>query len=69
MQRERQPEGEQTVFCLKGAQTAIALGNGLDAIATIAVIDRGGNRQTISDNYITGIGILNLHTDFVLLDI
>ena len=67
--RERQPEGKHPVFCLEGTQTAIALGNGLDAVATIAVTDPRGNRQTVPNHYLTCIGILDQHKDIALPDI
>ena len=44
VQRKRQPEGKQTVLCLKGTQAAIALGYGLYAVAAIAVTIPFGNR-------------------------
>ena len=69
MQRERQPEGKHPVLCLKGTQSAIALGNGLDAVATVAVTDPRGNRQTIPDHYLTCIGILDQHKNIALPDI
>ena len=68
-QKEEQPEGKQSVFRIKGAQTTVALSNGLYAVAAIAVTFARGNRQAIPDNYLAGIGILNLDKELVLLNI
>ena len=67
--KKGQTEGKHPVFCLEGTQTAIALGNGLDAVATIAVPFARGNRQTVPDHYLTCIGILDQHKDIALPDI
>ena len=69
VQRERQPEGKHPVFCLEGTKAAIALGNGLDAIATVTVPFTRGNRQTVPDHYLICIGILDQHKDIALPDI
>ena len=64
--RNCKAEGKQAVFCREGAQTSIALNNGLDTVATITVPLLCGNRQTISHDHITGIGILNLDQNSIL---
>ena len=68
-QKEEQSERKQSVFRIKGAQTTVALSIGLYAVAAIAVTFARGNRQAIPDNYLAGIGILNLDEELILLDI
>ena len=68
-QKEEQSERKQSVFRIKGAQTTVALSNGLYAVAAIAVTLARGNRQAIPDNYLAGIGILNLDKELVLINI
>jgi len=68
-QGESQPEGKHTVFRLKGAQTAVTLGNTLDAFVSAAMAFLLGNRKAIAYDNLTGIGVLDLEKEFVLLDL
>ena len=68
-QGEGQPEGEQTVICFKGAKAVVSLSYGLNAVATVAVTLPVRNRQVIPDDHFSGIGVLDLDEQVVLLDL
>ena len=67
MHRKDNPKREHTVFCFEIAHPLIALGDGADAAAAIAMVFPAGYRQTVLHVDFACVGISDFKEQPILL--